>query len=710
MIEIKNLTKRFQSRVVLKDITINLPDNGLIIIEGENGSGKSTLLNILDGLDRDYEGSVKVSGVEIKDLKGKELNKYQHDTISYVFQKDNFITFLNKEENIELASFIDGKKVEKVKDSDSVESLSQGWQKVAMIQRALNKDASCYLFDEVTASLDDKRTSEFYEQIKTLGKNKLVILVTHDIRFIDLADAIFKLDKGSLTIIKELDVKENDNKTAKDVGNTEPAKLTLPLLAKSQKRLIGPSLVCFICLFAFMFFSYFASSAIYINPAPYLSSFIKSIEDRPKYIVFDSGKVNNNILMHYKENVYQSEVYDIFFEDKKDMFQHRQFFLVYTPIVDNDGMLHCSEEDYAYFFDNNLEEFNINFDCDTYVLKAIADEDVPRSYIYVNPSFTDIISPSIKNKSDAYILNKGYWDTDTHYASYYNIRAGINGYNRVLPLAFCTKSFYESTFHCSLPFEVERNTLYTSNPDLKTTGIAHFPKNLSRDYDVTFSDLNTYYPDGFYVQYFNAQANTKADYEYVIVADEVVKQLYEDDANITSAIAIDFSTNFNGLCNILGKNKYQISYLYFSPSIYNLDCDEKLLSYYEGVCSSGIPENISVHQKLLFIMPICASLLEICFAGLLVSMQIKNLRVLKSYGLSYMELFIIILLPVVLIGGLANLFGFILGNLYIAIAEIGTMPIPSYISTTIFLVTFAAFLLATFISYKLIKKYEKITF
>ena len=58
MIQIRNLSKKYNDFYVLKDINLNLPNKGLIGIAGESGSGKSTFLKALSLMDKDYEGEI----------------------------------------------------------------------------------------------------------------------------------------------------------------------------------------------------------------------------------------------------------------------------------------------------------------------------------------------------------------------------------------------------------------------------------------------------------------------------------------------------------------------------------------------------------------------------------------------------------------------------------------------------------------------------
>ena len=89
MIELKNVTKRYNDLVVLDNITLSLK-SGLIGLCGKSGTGKSTLLNIISLLDEEYEGEVYYNSINLKNIKNK----------SYVFQTPILFNLLTVFDNI----------------------------------------------------------------------------------------------------------------------------------------------------------------------------------------------------------------------------------------------------------------------------------------------------------------------------------------------------------------------------------------------------------------------------------------------------------------------------------------------------------------------------------------------------------------------------------------------------------------------------------
>lgn len=108
MIEIKNLTKIYKSKKksnhkALDNISLTLPNNGLVFVIGKSGSGKSTLLNLLGGLDSATEGSIVVDGNEITKYGESHLASYRNNHIGFIFQDYHLLDELTVYENIVLS-------------------------------------------------------------------------------------------------------------------------------------------------------------------------------------------------------------------------------------------------------------------------------------------------------------------------------------------------------------------------------------------------------------------------------------------------------------------------------------------------------------------------------------------------------------------------------------------------------------------------------
>ena len=225
MLKINNLNKYYNKNKlhVLKDITMSLPEKGLISIVGESGSGKTTLLHSIGGLDK-YEGEILYNG---NSYKGDKLDLYRQDNIGVIFQ--NYLLFedLTVYENLAVCLRIIG-----IKDKEEVnkrieyvlkqvgmykqrkklaKNLSGGQQQRISIARALIKNTKILLADEPTGNLERKNTIEIMNILKQISKTTLVILVTHNKEMANIySDQILNMFDGQLL---DKEIEENFNIT-----------------------------------------------------------------------------------------------------------------------------------------------------------------------------------------------------------------------------------------------------------------------------------------------------------------------------------------------------------------------------------------------------------------------------------------------------------------------------------------------------------------
>ena len=215
MLEIKNLFKSYDGKMVIKNLNLQIKAGERVALMGPSGSGKSTVLRCLNRLIQPDSGSILIGGENILHLKSGELNMLRRK-IGFVFQKFNLLERLTALENVAFALFTAGWEqeeayrlaAESLKDVGleaykdfPVPALSGGQQQRVGIARAIVGRPEILLLDEPTASLDPILVREVLEAIERLGqkRNITMVIVTHEIFFaLRFADRLLLFDRGEI--------------------------------------------------------------------------------------------------------------------------------------------------------------------------------------------------------------------------------------------------------------------------------------------------------------------------------------------------------------------------------------------------------------------------------------------------------------------------------------------------------------------------------
>ena len=253
MIRFVNVSKEYRSKKgqvtkALNDININLGNKGLIFIIGKSGSGKSTLLNILGGLDSKTSGHIYIDNKDIDSFKEKDYDSYRNTYIGFIFQDFNLLEEYNVFDNVMLSAKLLRKKVDKEEiinllerlglkglEYRNINELSGGQKQRVGIARALIKNPKVILADEPTGNLDSHSSLETFKLLKEISKEKLVVVVSHDLENANTyADKILELQDGN-AIRNDLTVEEKDDNTFSLTKSRLPFKECLHFALTSLK-------------------------------------------------------------------------------------------------------------------------------------------------------------------------------------------------------------------------------------------------------------------------------------------------------------------------------------------------------------------------------------------------------------------------------------------------------------------------------------------
>src|SRR5207249_7280682 len=219
-IDIRALRKRYPPREpggmpqdLWRGLDLTVDQGEFVAIEGQSGSGKSTLLHILGGLDRAYEGEVRVLGEQVRALSDARLAALRHARIGFVFQSFNLLAELTALENVLLPDYFgDGvpdaerrahEGLARVGLSDKASSrptaLSGGERQRVAIARALLSRPPLLLADEPTGNLDAHTGEGIIDLFRELHREGMTLLVvTHEVRVSRAASRVLVLRDGML--------------------------------------------------------------------------------------------------------------------------------------------------------------------------------------------------------------------------------------------------------------------------------------------------------------------------------------------------------------------------------------------------------------------------------------------------------------------------------------------------------------------------------
>lgn len=201
MIRLEKVNKYFNRRKaneihVINNTSLDFPETGIVALLGPSGCGKTTLLNVIGGLDRVGSGKIYIDKDCITSKGSNKIDDLRNAKIGYIFQNFNLLDDRTVFENVAIALRMIGIKDKKVIEDrvnyclesvgiyqyrhKNADTLSGGQRQRVAIARAIVKNPRIIIADEPTGNLDSSNTLEVMNIIKTISRERLVILVTHE--------------------------------------------------------------------------------------------------------------------------------------------------------------------------------------------------------------------------------------------------------------------------------------------------------------------------------------------------------------------------------------------------------------------------------------------------------------------------------------------------------------------------------------------------
>lgn len=409
MLELKNVSKSYKNTKVLNNVNIKFREKEFVSILGPSGSGKTTLLNIIGGLDKYDEGNLIIDGVLTRNFKENDWDNYRSKRIGFIFQNYNLINHLTVLENVELALLVNGKKnkskiidiLKKVGLEDEMNKLpnelSGGQMQRVAIARSIINENDIILADEPTGALDSKTSVEIMEILKEISRNKLVIMVTHNVELANIySDRIIEINDGK--IIK--DTKEYNEFSKENVKKGKKMSMSfLTSLYLSFRNLLTKKGRTFLVSFAGSIGIFGISLILSLSNG--LNNYIKNTE--------------NEYLSNYPITIYKNNEILNFDLNLKEIKGSPDKITAYNDIVSNyinDSKKYNNLYDFKKYIDKGLLNKYVNFITYDYnlelqiynnyekvnsIYKVLSDDEIKENY--------DLVYGSIpKNKNEIVLI------------------------------------------------------------------------------------------------------------------------------------------------------------------------------------------------------------------------------------------------------------------------------------------------------------------
>jgi ABC-2 type transport system ATP-binding protein len=206
-IEVKHLTKFFGEQAAVNDISFEIGKGEIVAFLGPNGAGKSTTMKMITGYIPASAGTITVNGitVDVDDLETRKIIGYLPENNPlyldmYVKEYLHFVGSIYKIQDLknrvnEMIQMV-GLELEQHK---KIGALSKGYKQRVGLAQAFIHDPQVLILDEPTSGLDPNQLVEIRELIKTIGKEKTIMLSTHIMQEVEaICDRVIIINKGKI--------------------------------------------------------------------------------------------------------------------------------------------------------------------------------------------------------------------------------------------------------------------------------------------------------------------------------------------------------------------------------------------------------------------------------------------------------------------------------------------------------------------------------
>ena len=219
ILEFKNITKKYDNKTALDDITLSIPRGSIVGLLGPNGSGKTTMLKLATGLLQPTKGEVFACGLK-PGAESKDLVAYQSDKVylndwmnvkDLMNMLDDFYTNFNRDKALDMLKSLN------INPNDKLKEMSKGTKEKVQLITTMCRDVQLYLLDEPIGGVDPAARDYILNTIiSNYQENATVIISTHLIADVEpVLNHILFLKEGH--IVRQGDVDDIREETGKSI-------------------------------------------------------------------------------------------------------------------------------------------------------------------------------------------------------------------------------------------------------------------------------------------------------------------------------------------------------------------------------------------------------------------------------------------------------------------------------------------------------------
>ncbi len=586
MIYINNISFSYGDHVIFDNASCSIPSNGVFLLRGDNGIGKSTLFKILIGELKLQSGNIKIQDIILE--KSIKIEKIQilKNNISYISQENNFIDFLNAEDNASLDKILKNQKADDLTllnnsyAKRTINQLSTGEKILISLQRALNENKKILLLDECSDFLDTKNTNLLIEKIDEISKNHLVIIISHDQRIIDYYNNVILIKNKKIS----LSFKANNNDKFEEFNKNKEKKSLFTLIQKfiKKQKLVSILMLLILSLFNSLIFS-FTSAGTYsfknafensINSGYY--SFCLEYEN----IYIDGININTSVNFLSDPSLTREEIKKV--EETFDIkYYGTSSYLIVSKYGKPNGKIKLSKKEYnnsKIIDDKVLIKFN------SFNTSILMPYEIDYNIPFETLPLINIKDYNNLKFSDSITLSCGIWENEK---MRFDTKNGLKEFfSTNSRIAYISPSLFEAKYDVKLPYEIDDNSIYISNQLLpfkveQNVRFFNFDNYDLKMYENFFPDLNNVFSSKTKLYHDESFASLLEANEVIISENNFAKIskcisyldnpfVYINDSNRKEYVNYLFDNNLE-VYNLYESGEYSIHNLYNFKNKYYKD-------------------------------------------------------------------------------------------------------------------------------------------